>query len=102
MKMLSVQVEDKMASKIDALVSRSGLYSSRSEFLKDAIRKCIVELETLSDERLHSRLALRTLALTAYDRGYRGEELTREQRAKIADEFLKKKSVNTTKVLADQ
>ncbi len=102
MKMLSVQVHEKMAEQIDSLISRSGLYSSRSEFLKDAIRKCIMELETLPDERLKSRLALRKLAMKAYDRGYRGEELTREKRAEIADEYLKKKGWSRTKVLADR
>ena len=42
--MLSVAVNDSFAKSIDGLIAKSGMYSSRSEFLKDSIRKNVVEL----------------------------------------------------------
>jgi Arc/MetJ-type ribon-helix-helix transcriptional regulator len=49
MKMLSVGVEDKFASIIDEFIAKSGRYSSRSEFLKDSIRRNLDE-QTKSEE----------------------------------------------------
>lgn len=95
MKMLSVQVEDKLAKEIDSLIRRSGMYSSRSEFLKDAIRKNIMEFSALSDDQLKIRLGVRKLALKSYERGWRGEMPTQEERSKIADEYLKENRINS-------
>jgi len=93
MKMLSVGVEDKFASIIDEFIAKSGRYSSRSEFLKDSIRKNLdkqIESEGWRKSFMEGILELRK---KAYARGYDGSLLTREERVKIADEWIKENKI---------
>jgi Arc/MetJ-type ribon-helix-helix transcriptional regulator len=93
MKMLSVGVEDKFASIIDEFIAKSGRYSSRSEFLKDSIRKNLdkqIESEEWRKSFMEGILELRK---KAYANGYDGSLLTREERAKIADEWIKENKI---------
>ncbi len=89
--MLSVQVEDKMAAEVDELIAHAGIYSSRSEFLKDAIRKNLRELLEHIAYKKKVKKAFQGLAKKALARGWNGELPTREERAKIADEYVKEK-----------
>jgi Arc/MetJ-type ribon-helix-helix transcriptional regulator len=93
MKMLSFSVEDKFASIIDEFIANSGRYSSRSEFLKDSIRKNLdkqIESEEWRKSFMEGILELRK---KAYANGYDGSLLTREERAKIADEWIKENKI---------
>ena len=89
MKMLTVEVDEKYAKAIDKAIAKTKMYSSRSEFLKDSIRKNYLEM-LLTDEdfrKMHEETA--KLAKIARERGYKGGLLTRKERHKIAREFLK-------------
>jgi Arc/MetJ-type ribon-helix-helix transcriptional regulator len=93
MKMLSVGVEDKFASIIDEFIAKSGRYSSRSEFLKDSIRKNLdkqIESEEWRKSFMEGILELRK---KAYANGYDGSLLTQKERAKIADEWIKENKI---------
>ncbi len=96
MKMLSVQVEDKLATEIDGLVKETGFYSSRSEFLKDSIRRLLNEMQERKEYRKKVRAAFRELAMKAKARGWNGELPTPEERNKILDEYLKENKIKLT------
>ncbi len=91
MKMLSVQVEDKFVLAIDEMVKLSGLYSSRSEFLKDALRKNLAETRKMMELRKTVRESARRLGEKARSAGWSGELLTKEDRIKAAEEYVKEK-----------
>lgn len=93
MKMLSVEVKDSCAKAIDAVVVSSGLYSSRSEFLKDSIRKNLAEVSQMSESLKSIRRGAEKLAAEARRRGYKGGLLSREEKEKIAREFIKEKGI---------
>lgn len=93
MKMLSVQVDDNLVEAIDSLVKASGLYSSRSEFLKDAIRKNLLSTQDMSESMKKIRESRLRLSKLAYERGFDGKQLTREEKEKIADEWIKKNNI---------
>ncbi len=89
MKMLTVEVDEKYAKAIDKAIAKTKMYSSRSEFLKDSIRKNFREM-LLTDEdfrRMHEETE--KLAKVAKERGYKGGLLTRREKHKIAKEYLK-------------
>lgn len=89
MKMLSVEVNDSLVKVIDNAVKNSGLYSSRSEFLKDAIRKNLLETLMLDEDFRKVHEASEKIRALARKNGYDGRTLMRKDRAGIADEFLK-------------
>jgi Arc/MetJ-type ribon-helix-helix transcriptional regulator len=96
MKMLSVQVEDQLAAEVDRVIEESGFYSSRSEFLKDSIRRLIDEVREHAAYRKKVREAFRELARKAKARGWDGKMPTREEREKIADEYVRKNNIKLT------
>jgi Arc/MetJ-type ribon-helix-helix transcriptional regulator len=93
MKMLSVQVEDAFVNEIDELVKESGQYSSRSEFMKDSIRKNIEKVQESIAYRKKVREAFKRLAQKARARGWDGTMPTREERDRIAEEFVRKNNI---------
>jgi Arc/MetJ-type ribon-helix-helix transcriptional regulator len=93
MKMLSVGVEDKFASIIDEFIKKSGRYSSRSEFLKDSIRKNLDKQIESEEWRKSFMEGILDLRKKAYARGFDGRFPTREERAKIADEWIKENNI---------
>lgn len=86
---LSVVVNDGYIKMIDTAIKKSELYSSRSEFIKDAIRDKFESLLLIDEDLKKIRSATRALALKAKSKGWDGHMPTREERAKIADEYLK-------------
>ncbi len=92
-KMLSVEVDDSYAKTIDKIIASSKMYSSRSEFLKDSIRKNLQEMTTLSSSLKKIRVESEKLASKATQRGFKGKMPTILQMEKIAKEFLKEKQV---------
>lgn len=93
MKMLSVAVEEEYAKRIDELISLSGFYSSRSEFLKDSIRKNLVEILKFNKDIRNIHLESEKLALKAREKGFTGVKLSAREREKIAKKFIKQKKV---------
>lgn len=86
---LSVLVEDEFVKNVDAVLRRTKLYSSRSEFIKDAVREKTLELMEKQQQLEEFRKGVKKLARLAKKRGYKGGFLTREQKIKVANEMLK-------------
>jgi Arc/MetJ-type ribon-helix-helix transcriptional regulator len=92
MKMLSVAVDEKFASAIDNCIKATGAYSSRSEFMKDSLRKNLEQAERL-EWRKRFEEDTEKLAALARKRGYKGGFPSQEQRDKWAVEYLKEKGL---------
>ena len=90
MKMLSVEVGKNYAKAIDKAIAATGLYSSRSEFLKDSIRKNLVDTIELGGSLEKFRAGAKKLGAKARQKGYAGGLLSKEEKEKIALEFIKK------------
>ncbi|MFH1751488.1 MAG: hypothetical protein ABH821_00920 [archaeon] len=90
MKMLSVAVEDSFAKAIDELISSTGRYSSRSEFIKDSMRKNYDKNVELSENVKKFRDGIIELRKLAISRGMKPGMPTREERDRHAREYLKK------------
>ncbi|MEW6295001.1 MAG: ribbon-helix-helix domain-containing protein [Candidatus Diapherotrites archaeon] len=93
MKMLSVAVDEALAKTIDEFIDHSKLYSSRSEFLKDAIRKNLSTGMELNEDLKKIREGAERLAAKARQRGYKGGLPTQKERDKFAREFMKEKGI---------
>lgn len=89
--MLSVAVDEGYARTIDNAIAVSRLYSSRSEFLKDAIRKNLQNTLAFNRELKLIRSESEKLALKARQRGFSGKTLPRDERNKLAREFQARK-----------
>ncbi len=81
-----MNVEPALIKKVDLLVKQLGEYSSRNDFMRDAIRSKIAEFE-----RAQIRKDLKKLAKLGLERGWDGEMPTQEQRDKALKEFIKEK-----------
>jgi len=97
--MLSVEVDDKLVKTIDEVVKKSGRFSSRSEFLKDSIRKNLTREAEVEENMKKFLSGIAELRKKAYARGYDGRLLTQEERAKIADEYFKEQGIDIKKYL---
>lgn len=93
MKMLSVAVDESCANAIDRLVAASGLYSSRSEFMKDAIRKNLAETLRFSTDLKKIHAESENLALKARQRGFKGGLPSLKERERLARAFAKEKGI---------
>jgi len=91
--MLSVEVDDKLVKTIDEVVAKSGRFSSRSEFLKDSIRKNLTHEAEVEENMKKFLVGITELRKKAYANGYDGRFPTREERAKIANEWLKENNI---------
>ena len=83
MKQYVMNVEPKLIREVDALVKSEGLYSSRNDFIRDALRGKVLDYK-----RLKLRVDLRKIADSAVAKGWNGRMPSRKQRDKIAEEFL--------------
>jgi len=95
--MLTVQVNDSLAKAIDDLIKADKLYGSRSEFLKDAIRKNLLYVLDFQ-EKLKTNPSLKKihddaekLALTSKQRGFTGKVPSKDEMTKWAIESDLKK-----------
>lgn len=92
-KMVSVELEDKFVKNIDLQITKTGIYSSRSEFLKDSIRKNYREM-ILQDPKLREiHEAFEPLRKLARERGTEIRMLSKEEKNKIAMEYAKEKGI---------
>ncbi len=88
---LTTVVNDEFIEAIDKMIKNSKLYSSRSEFLKDAIREKLLQVELVTDEKQRSRFLTRKFALGALENGWDGNLISREEKQKAFLKFAKKK-----------
>jgi Arc/MetJ-type ribon-helix-helix transcriptional regulator len=90
-KMLSFQVEDALVNAIDDIVAM-GFYSSRSEFLKDSVRKGIENHIALTESYKKVHFESERLRLEFKAKNKKIRNLSRKERATLANELLEKKS----------
>ena len=57
MKCYSLVIEPKLVKQIDALIKKHGLYSSRSDFIRDAIRQRLIEIKQVITEKVDDEKA---------------------------------------------
>lgn len=50
MKHYSLVIEPKLVAQVDDLIKNHGLYSSRSDFIRDAIRQRLIEIRNLVEK----------------------------------------------------
>ena len=93
MKMLSFAVEDRFVELIDEVIARSGRFSSRSEFLKDSIRRNIEKEVEVGENMKKFSENLVDLRKKAYARGFSGRLLTKKEKAKIANKHFADKGI---------
>lgn len=91
--MLSVAVDEKFARAIDSAIKITGAYASRSEFMKDSMRKNLEQTNKLEEDMKRIREETRKLAELARKRGYKGGLLSREEKDQLAMEFIRKNNL---------
>lgn len=91
MRTLTTAVKDGYIELLDEAIKNSRMYTSRSEFLKDAVREKLEKLIKFNEETADIRAGARKLAALAKARGWDGSMITREEKEKAAQELLKKK-----------
>jgi len=89
LKQFVMNVEPKLIKEVDKIIKAQKLYSSRNEFVRDAIRSKVSECKWAS-----VRKQLKAIGENALKKGWNGELPTREERAKIADEYLKERGLS--------
>lgn len=92
-KMLSVLVEDALVKSIDDFIKVSGLYSSRSEFLKDSVRRNLEAQNEQESWRRSISVAADSLRKKATKRGLSNYVLSRDEKEKVFLEFAKKNKI---------
>ncbi|MCR4335971.1 MAG: ribbon-helix-helix domain-containing protein [archaeon] len=50
MKHYSLVIEEKLVNQVDELIKKHGLYASRSDFIRDAIRQRLIEIKRLLED----------------------------------------------------
>lgn len=89
MKTLTIAVNEKYVELLDKAIKDSGIYSSRSEFMKDAIRAKMLKLLELEDEVKVMRKKMLKFG-EKYKNVYKDAgNLTKEDKDIIARKYLK-------------
>jgi len=88
--MVSFEIETPLLRAIDAYVKSSGFYSSRSEFIKESVRKNLLEREEWRRDFRGRAENLRKLAIS---RGMPTTPVTQEERDAFAREYFKKNKI---------
>ena len=84
-----MNAEPKLIQEVDEIVKTERLYSSRNEFVRDAVRSKVLEYRKLKISRL-----LKDAGQKALERGWNSEIPSKEERGRIAKEFLEKKGLS--------
>ena len=88
---LTTVVDDKYIKLIDSVIFEGKQYSSRSEFLKDSVRKNLEQAIQFNKELRELKSVSRKFAEGAIKNGWDGTLLTREDKIKAADDLFRKK-----------
>ena len=78
-----MNAEPSLIKEVDAIIKEEKQHSSRNEFIRDAIRRLVIEYNRANIKKISKRLGEEALR-----RGWNGEMPTKEERIKIADEYL--------------
>ncbi len=89
MKQYVMNVEPTLIKEVDELIKRKKHYSSRNEFIRDAIRSKVKEINSVE-----LRAELRSMRDTMLARGWNGEMPTRAEREKVLREYLKERGLS--------
>lgn len=89
LKQYVMNVEPKLIREVDALVKSGGLYNSRNDFVRDALRGKVLEYK-----RLKLRHDLRKIGENALAKGWNGRMPTKKQRDRIAEEYLAERGLS--------
>ncbi|MBU2476876.1 ribbon-helix-helix domain-containing protein [Candidatus Micrarchaeota archaeon] len=89
MKTLTVAVDEEYIKTLDFVIKSSKMYSSRSEFIKDAVREKVSELVKLNEDLKEIRAAAKRMAKKAKERGWDGSLISKKERDKWAKEYMK-------------
>ena len=90
MAMVSFEVDDIFLKEIDLMIKVNGKYVSRSEFIKDSLRKNYSENMVWKEKTLEVAQKYKKLAL---ERGWDNKLLTKKERAKLAENWVKKNKI---------
>ena len=94
MKTLTAVVDDSFIEKIDGVIKKTKLYSSRSEFLKDSIRKNLIELIEFDSDLELIRTASKKLATKAKNKGWDTTQIKVNEKRNSLRKLLKNKKLN--------
>jgi len=86
MKQFVMNAEPQLIKEVDYLVKKEKLYSSRNEFIRDAIRTRVLEYR-----RMMIRRMLKSAAKNAIRKGWNGKMPSKAKMDKITKEFIKSK-----------
>ncbi|MBN2067747.1 MAG: ribbon-helix-helix protein, CopG family [Candidatus Diapherotrites archaeon] len=89
MRQYVMNVEPKLIAEVDRIIKKEKLYSSRNEFIRDAIRGKVLDYR-----RLLLRAELRKIAENALAKGWNGKMPSKKQRGKIAEEYLAERGLS--------
>gem|GEM_PF-1138795 len=92
-RMVSVELEDGFLSQVDEVVRRSGRFSSRSEFFKDSLRKNLADEMDFLSRFGQFKKGITALRKKAYSNGYAGSLLSRSEKERIANEWVKENKI---------
>ncbi|MFH1751385.1 MAG: ribbon-helix-helix domain-containing protein [archaeon] len=81
---MSFTVEEGFVKRIENIIKTTGLYHSKSEFLRDAAREKLTKLDNWEEHFKRVRAARISLQKKARFQGY----LTHKQREKLARDWL--------------
>jgi len=81
-----MNAEPELIKNVDRIVQKSGVYSSRNDFVRDAIRCKVSEIE-----RMEFSKGVRQLAEKALSKGWNGKGISKKEKEKAAEEFFKSK-----------
>ncbi|HLC36745.1 MAG TPA: ribbon-helix-helix domain-containing protein [archaeon] len=82
---ISFVAEESFSKAIEKIIKKTGLYQSKSEFLRDAAREKLIKMLGLEADLKQVRSAFKSLAKKARYNG----ELTKEQKDELARKYLK-------------
>ncbi len=83
---ISFVVDNSLSERIDRMIKKTGMYTSKSEFMRDAARTKLIQMMGLEEEMKRGEIAWDKLQKKAR---YQGEP-TPAQRDEWAKEFLEK------------
>ncbi len=90
MEQYSITMEPRLVQAVDSLVQKEGLYNSRNDFIRDAIRARILEVRKAEIDRRVKIVADRIRA-----RGITPRMPTEEERQALFEEFVKEVKART-------
>jgi Arc/MetJ-type ribon-helix-helix transcriptional regulator len=86
-----MNAEPALIKEIDKIVREEKTYSSRNDFVREAIRNLIREYNWLKAKK-----KAKIMGEKALKKGWNGELLTKKEKEKIANEYLKEKGFSLT------